>query len=84
MSATYPAANSGTHATQPPRLRMDVIDDILEARGIHTDIAKAAAMGIDRASLHRWRRGQSVSLSVAMSVAQILDRSIDDIVTRAA
>ena len=64
---------------------MDVFDANAERLGATTDAAKAELIGVDRATIWRWRNGHlTPSLHRAMAIAELFDVKLSDLIDRAA
>jgi hypothetical protein len=78
MEATLKDDASSPQGDAVVRLRVDVYDRILAARGITTVVAAAELHRINRAQLFDYRSGRAIPLlSTAMKMADDLDTTVD-------
>lgn len=79
------ASGRDTRAASPIRLRADVFDDLTKELGAESEPERAQLVGISKATLHRWRRRRfTPSLEQAMSVAERLGTTVDELFERVA
>ena len=77
VTATKPDA---TDATPVARLRLDVFDANTARLGATTDAARAELIGVDRATIWRWRNGHlTPSLDRAMTIANLLGLAMEEL-----
>lgn len=88
MTATDGGVTPATDATTPSvkvPIDFDVFDTKCAEKGALDESARAKAVGINRVTLWRWRRGsQQPSLLVVSHVARTLGVSVDDLTGRRA
>lgn len=79
------AQQSDTSAASPVRLRGDIFDQLTSLKGATTDPERARLVGIDKATLSRWRtRRFTPSLEHALRVAEELGTTVDELFERVA
>lgn len=88
MPATPTAEESGTPATRPSavgRLDAMLLDRLTAKFEARSDTARAKLLGVDRASLYRWRTGRfAPNLTVAQRIAEQLGTTVDELFPRRA
>jgi transcriptional regulator with XRE-family HTH domain len=57
--------------------RGERLQQALEARGIHKQMALAAELGVDGSAISRWQRNAGLSLPHAARLCEVLDISLD-------
>ncbi len=79
MTAAKDAIRSDNPATSPAvALRVAVFDNLTAGLGATNDTARARLLGIDRATIRRYRTRQyEPSMGVAMRMAEILHTTVD-------
>lgn len=79
MTAAKDATKSDNPATSPAvALRVAVFDDLTAGLGATNDTARAKLLGVDRATIHRYRTRQfEPSMGVAMRMAALLHTTVD-------
>lgn len=83
MAATPSADKHATHAT--PRIDFAIFDAAAKRAGANDETARAELVGVDRATLWRWRNGRnSPALDTAARIAETLGVSLNELTGRAA
>lgn|SRR6185369_15483773 len=82
MAATH---DDATDATLVARLRLDVFDANAERLGAMSDQAKADLIGVDRATMWRYRTGKMTpTLDRALAIAEVLGVDLSELIERVA
>jgi DNA-binding XRE family transcriptional regulator len=82
------SASAGTDKTAIPataaRFNSELFDERCAALEATTEVARAALVGVDPATLYRYRKGQfAPRQEIALRIAELLDVSIEQLWVRA-
>lgn len=80
MTAAPKPVESGTTATDASPLDGDLFDRLTHELGADDDSARAKLLGVDRATLYRWRHGKYAPRhEIAARIAKTLGTTVDDL-----